>query len=87
MMPSLQLLFTETRFAAMVETLDALHSAASEGRVRDVSPLTHAELIGWLYEVVYTAQETLAEIEGEGAGEPHEWREPALRVIRHSEAS
>ncbi|MFW5771802.1 MAG: hypothetical protein ACOCZH_00660 [Phototrophicaceae bacterium] len=47
----------EQTLAAIVEQLDALHTAASEGR------LSKRETAGYLREIIYTAQETLAEIE------------------------
>lgn len=43
--------------------LDLLHDFAAAGRLNDVSPLSRAELQGWLKELIYTARETLREIE------------------------
>jgi len=67
--PNLQLLYNTARLSDVLEALDELHSAASDGNVRAVSPLSNAELISWLYEVVYTAQETMNEIESKNADE------------------
>jgi hypothetical protein len=61
----LQVLYTDARFDAMVRALDKLHDAASEGRVSHVSDLPRHELIGWLEEIVYTAQETIRELEAD----------------------
>lgn len=47
----------EQTLAAILEQLDELHTAASEGR------LSKRETAGYLREIIYTAQETLAEIE------------------------
>jgi hypothetical protein len=67
--PNLQLLYNTARLSDVLEALDELHSAASDGNVRAVTPLSNAELISWLYEVVYTAQETMNEIESKNADE------------------
>ncbi len=44
--------------------LDLLHDYASAGQLASVTPLSRAELRGWLEDIVYTARETLREIEG-----------------------
>jgi hypothetical protein len=61
--PNLQLLYNTSRLGDLLGALDELHSAASDGNVRAVTPLTNAELMSWLYEVIYTARETMNEIE------------------------
>jgi hypothetical protein len=43
--------------------LDVLHDYASAGRLDEVCPLRRAELQGWLEELIYTARETLREME------------------------
>jgi hypothetical protein len=45
--------------------LDLLHDYASSGRLEEATPLSRAELRGWLEELIFTARETLREI-GEG---------------------
>ena len=49
--------------ARQLETLDALHNAASEGRLQEACPLRAGDLKAWLGEIRYLADETLAEIE------------------------
>ena len=49
--------------ASQVELLDALHSAASEGRLQETCPLPAEDLRAWLGEIQYLAGETLAEME------------------------
>jgi len=79
---SLHLLFNDARMATIADALDELHSAASDGRLRQVTTLQDAELLGWLYELIYTANETMAEIRrsqaGAEAGGPH--------IVQSSEA-
>ncbi len=65
--PNLQLLYNTARLSGVLEALDELHSAASDGNVRAVTPLSNAELVSWLYEVIYTAQETMHEVESRNA--------------------
>jgi hypothetical protein len=45
--------------------LDLLHDYASSGRLNDITTLSRAELRGWLEDFIYTARETLREIENE----------------------
>lgn len=66
--PNLQLLYNTSRLSDLLEALDELHSAASDGNIRAVTPLSNAELTSWLYEVIYTARETMNEIESKNAG-------------------
>lgn len=43
--------------------LDMLHDFAAAGRLTDATPLSKAELRGWLADIIFTARETLQEIE------------------------
>lgn len=73
---NLQLLYTDARMAALQKALDELHSAASDGSLPAITPLSKAELIGWLREFVYTAQETITELE------QAETELPGLRLVK-----
>lgn len=77
--PSLQLLYNESRLSTLLDALDELHSAASDGDVRSVTTLSNAELVGWLREIIYTARETMDEIESNNAQ-----REVGLSLVRKS---
>jgi hypothetical protein len=79
---NLQLLYNDGRLGTLLDMLDELHTAAAEGRLRQITTVSDAELMGWLYELIYTAQETMAEIESH-----HEQREPELLLVPKSEAS
>jgi gluconate kinase len=61
--PDFQVLHYDGRLAALFQVLDELHSAASDGNLRGATPLTDRELVGWLQDCIYTAQETIHEIE------------------------
>lgn len=76
-MTNLQLLYTDTRLCDLLDVLDQLHDAVSEGRLAAVSTLDRAELVNLLREVVYTATETIAEMDGECA----EQHSPTLRIL------
>ena len=65
--PNLQLLYNTSRLSDLLEALDELHSAASDGNVRAVTPMSNAELRSWLNEIIYTAHETMIEIESKNA--------------------
>ena len=43
--------------------LDLLHDYAAAGRIGDVTTLSPAELRGWLQELIFTARETLRELD------------------------
>ena len=43
--------------------LDLLHTYASVGRLHEASSLSLTELRGWLEDIIYTARETLREME------------------------
>jgi hypothetical protein len=59
----IQDLYFDKRMVALLETLDQMHTAASEGRLQNVTTFTHSEIIEWLLDVIYTAQETLDELQ------------------------
>lgn len=79
---NLQLLYNDGRLGNLLDTLDELHTAASEGRLRQITTVSDADLVGWLYELIYTAQETMAEIENH-----QEQHEPELTLVPKTEAS
>lgn len=60
----------------MLDVLDELHTAASEGSVVDFTGMNQRELISVLREVMYLAQETIDEIEKTGAQ-----KKPVLRLV------
>jgi hypothetical protein len=60
---NLQPLYTDARLAELLEALDELHTAASEGQLYNVISLNQREVLAWLREVVYTAEEAMLEIE------------------------
>ncbi|MBZ0301986.1 MAG: hypothetical protein K8J31_19715 [Anaerolineae bacterium] len=76
--PNFQIIYNNTRLAGLFQSLDELHSAASEGRLRNVTALSDAELIGWLQELMYTAEETIAEIQAQELQAPT----PHLRLVK-----
>lgn len=76
----LKLLHTPARLDSVLDVLDELHSAASEGSLPDVSTLSEADLRGWLLEIMYLAQQTLEEIDAQQME-----REPvSLSLVRKS---
>ena len=61
----IQLLPRTNRIDVAYETIDDLHSAICEGgSVDNLSDFqSRAELLNWLRDVIYTAQETITELE------------------------
>ena len=76
---NLQVLYNDARLTALFQALDELHSAASDGELPAFSPVPESEIVGWLQDLVFTAQETIAEIEK--ARKPVQVQ-PALRLVK-----
>ncbi len=69
--PNLHLLYDEMRLAYLFQVLDELHSAASDGQLQNITTLSSSEIVGWLNDLAFTAQETISEIRnGERAANP-----------------
>ena len=62
----LQALFSDIRFESIFNAVDRLHDAASSGKLNEVTNLSTDEVIGWLRDIAYTANETIRELEGDG---------------------
>jgi hypothetical protein len=62
-MNDIKLLYDNNRLDELLEMLDDLHTAASDNTLQSVTSLNERELLGLLREVVFTAQETIAEVE------------------------
>jgi hypothetical protein len=60
----LQALFTDVRFESIFNALDHLHDAAASNTLGEVTNLPKDEVIGWLRDIIYTASETVNELEG-----------------------
>jgi hypothetical protein len=61
--PQLRRAFSEHGFESLFLVLDALHDWASAGRLSEVTDLPPDQVIGWLEELIFTARETIREIE------------------------
>lgn len=60
----IQLLPRDTRLDVAYETIDELHTAISEGQLDNLQGFeSRLDLLNWLRDVVYTAQETIDELE------------------------
>jgi hypothetical protein len=77
--PNLQLLYNDARLLALLEALDELHTAASENSLNAACTLSKTELKAWLRDVIYTAQETIGELECQNVAQ-----EPVLNLVRKS---
>ena len=60
--------------------LDELHSAASEGTATELSQMNQRELVAYLREVIYTAQETIRELQSQPCAQM-----PILRMVNKIE--
>lgn len=69
-------LYQDNYMANLFEGLDRLHSAASEDRLNEITSLSAQEMTSWLQELIYTAQETIYEVNRQSVR-----KEVVLRVI------
>ena len=49
-------------FEALFEAMDRLHDCMSDLSATKVTPIDLADMVGWLEDIIYTAQETIVEI-------------------------
>ncbi len=55
--------YSDAGFERIFAKLDLLHDLASEGRLIEATPLRATEVIGWLEDIIFTAEETIREID------------------------
>lgn len=68
--------YTEVHFEVFLQFLDGLHDAATVGELNSVSPMDIREILGWLDDIIYTAEETVREIqESLETPDPKYWTE------------
>ena len=58
---------TDLHLETLLETLDRIHTAASNGTLADETNIDEYELKGWLEDIIYTAQETINELAANNA--------------------
>ncbi len=75
-----EMLYTDAGLALVFEAIDDLHNAASEGQITALTTLDNQELVGWLQELIYTAQETITEIQECAARNARQ--EPVLFLVK-----
>ncbi|MEQ8672156.1 MAG: hypothetical protein RLP44_21130 [Aggregatilineales bacterium] len=77
----LTLFYSDSALNQLYDVLDQLHNAASEGRTQMISRMSTDDLKGVLQDIIYTAQETLSEIESQS-----ERPAPQLRLLEKPSA-
>jgi hypothetical protein len=55
-------------FEAVFVALDHLHDAVSTGPSDAISPVAPVDMVGWLQDIIYTAQEAIVEIQARTPG-------------------
>jgi hypothetical protein len=56
-------LCTDAHFEVLLQIVDRLHDAAAAGRLETVTPMDAREVMGWLDDIIYTAEETMRELQ------------------------
>lgn len=72
---TLSFLHTAARLTDVLETLDTVHNAASNNMLDTLNARGKSEIVSWLREIAYIANETIDELEQTS-------ERPALRVIK-----
>ena len=70
----------DERLEGLLDTLDEIHEAASTGSLTQAG-LNKTELLGLLNDLIYTAQQTVAEIQNQGGDRTGT---PTLNLVRKS---
>ncbi len=68
--------FDELWFETVFTALDRLHDALSAGCGTAVSPVAPDDMVGWLEDIIYTAQESIVEIRAQK-------RNPVRKAVQH----
>ncbi len=55
--------YSDAGLERIFQMLDLLHDFASERRLVEATPLRASEMIGWLEDIIFTAEETIREID------------------------
>ncbi len=55
--------YSDAGFEQTFKKLDLLHDLASEGRLAEATSLRGTDVIGWLEDIIFTAEETIREID------------------------
>jgi len=54
---------SELTLESVLQTLDRLHDAVVEDNLETTCTLDRATVVGWLEDIIYTAQETIGELQ------------------------
>ncbi|MEL6406774.1 MAG: hypothetical protein AAFR81_20555 [Chloroflexota bacterium] len=65
----------------VLQYIDLLHTAVSEGETRQLTELDEVEMVNVLRDLIYTAQETITEIEVTRAKQQRKRLQPMLRIL------
>lgn len=60
---NLTLMYNPSRLGDVLDALDDIHSAVSDGRMKQTTTVTAADLREWLGEIIYMASQTLEEMD------------------------
>jgi hypothetical protein len=85
--PSLTLTYTPSCLGDVLDALDEIHSAVSDGTLAQTTTVSANDLREWLHEILYLASQTLSELDGGAAAETKPNAEPSappLRLVRKS---
>lgn len=85
--PSLTLMYNPSRLGDVLDALDDVHTAVSDGTLTQTATITRSDLREWLQEIIYLASQTLVEMDGGremNAVDKTEMSAPALRLVRKS---
>lgn len=62
---------SDVHLESVLNTLDRLHDASTENRLGSETTVDAAQVVGWLEDIIFTAQETLKELQDECGSNEH----------------
>lgn len=67
----------------VLDFIDMLHTVASDSNLPDFAEMDESEMMNVLRDIIYTAQETIIELETSRAGKRQTWQrqQPVLRIV------
>ncbi|MFP4321937.1 MAG: hypothetical protein ACLFTK_05730 [Anaerolineales bacterium] len=64
---------TAEHFEALLAIMDRLHDAAAVDQLHRVSTLDTQQILGWLDDIIFTAEETMRELQGHALTDETPW--------------
>lgn len=72
----------EVQLESILQTLDRLHDAATDDALSTSCSVDQTVVVGWLEDIIYTAQETIRELQQSAVDQQQPKEASVIRLIR-----